>query len=120
MLHAFQNWNEELAPARRNSRVVDRVTKLKIEKDVLDSPLLSTEEKFSGYKYLVYRFPCNTKPSAQEEEDLRLLLRQELTKKERDRAIKTLRTVHLREALNHSEDVAIDALLTLPIPTAER
>lgn len=36
MLRAFQEWNTEIAPAKKTSRAVDKVTKLQIHHDVLD------------------------------------------------------------------------------------
>lgn len=97
LLATFKDWNAKLAPAKRNSRVVDKVTKLEIKDNVLDSPLLSTEEKCSGYRNIVYRFPTNAKLTPKEQVDLRLILKQDLNKEERVRVIKTLKEVHERD-----------------------
>lgn len=48
LLGALKNWKIMLTPTKRSSRVVEKLTKLTIDDDVLDSPLLRTEEKCSG------------------------------------------------------------------------
>lgn len=98
MLHEFKAWNTQLAPSKQTSRTVDKVTKLAIENDVLDSPCLSAEEIRSGYRYVVYRFPSTTKLSPQEDKEMLLLLKQDPSHKERKDAIVTLKAVHLRDS----------------------
>lgn len=63
LLAAFQRWNKALAPLKKSSRVVDKVSRLNIGNDVLDSLGLSAREKFSAYRYLLYLFPTSTKLS---------------------------------------------------------
>lgn len=112
-LAAFKRWNTVLAPAKRSSRVVDKVTKITIDDDVLDSPLLNTEEKCSGYRYIVYRFPTSKKLSVKEQRNLSLIMKQDLSETERATVICTLKEVHARDKLKRDEDTTTNALLSL-------
>lgn len=113
-LAEFKARNTMLAPAKRTSRVVDKVTKLRIDDDVLDAPMLSTAEKCSGYRYVVYIFQTNMNLGSQEQSDLPLLMKQDLEKVERKSVtlfrstfkvteIEILKSVHARDALERRE-----------------
>lgn len=101
---------------QKDSRVVEKLTKIVIGNDVLDSKSLRADEKCSGYRYLVYRLPTNAKLSKKEENDLRLILKQDLNKAERKNVIDTLREVHRRDELQYRELEATEALLHLTPP----
>lgn len=81
ILNAFEKWHVELAPAKRSSRAVDKVSKLVIARSMLDSHNFQAPLKYSAYRYLVYRFPTHAKLNGQEQRSLRLLLKQDLNNK---------------------------------------
>lgn len=94
---AFKSWNREMVPAKNTSRVVDRVTKTDIDKDVLDSVYLTTEENCSAYRYIVYRFPGYTRTSRTEDTNVKLLMKQDLSRHERLESLRMLREVNWRD-----------------------
>lgn len=78
--------------------MVDLVTKLEQDHDILEAVELSTAEKRFGWSYLTYRFPINTTLTAREEEGLRSLLLEYLTQRQREVVITTLKSVQRRDA----------------------
>lgn len=61
LLASFKEWNIALAPAKKSSRVIEKLTKLKIEHNVPYYPGLKAQNKCSGYRYLMYKFPSDPK-----------------------------------------------------------
>lgn len=116
---AFKKWNAELSPAKRTSRVVDKVTKITIGNDVLDLTGLTNDEKCSGYHYCVYRFPASMNLSEQEQAALRFLLKKDLNRTERKQVIKTLREVHHREGREKEKLDVANTMLTLSAPARQ-
>lgn len=77
--------------------------------DVLDTKELITEEKRSGWRYMVYRFPLDTRLSHAEEQSLNSLFKEKGSKDERRRLISTLKAVHRRDKENRQAKAAPEA-----------
>lgn len=80
---------------------------------MLESPALTTAEKCSGYRYIVYRFPTCANLNSTEQTTLGLLLKQDLNELERESVISTQRVVHRRDKKRIAEFETANELLTL-------
>lgn len=60
LLAAFQRWSRELIPAKNILPIVEKVTKIETDNDILYSACLKTEDKCSAYRYIAFRFQVYT------------------------------------------------------------
>lgn len=92
-VRSFQRWIPDTLTGIAKSRCLEKVTQIVIDNDVLDSPLLSEQEKRSALRFIVYKFPFSTKETARETEAMRALLKEKPTKREREACNATIKTV---------------------------
>lgn len=52
-IRAFQRWRSETLTGNAKSRCLDKVSQIAIDKDILDSPLLSEQKKRSALRFIV-------------------------------------------------------------------
>lgn len=113
LVRKFKEWNEQLAPAKKESRTVDKVTRERLHQDILDSHELSVEQKRSVYRYFVYRFPLYIKMSKEEDTEMKFLMKQDLNREERREVIRRLKQIHARDTQAQIDEEAAKSLLEL-------
>lgn len=98
ILKAFRECHKSTRTGNADTREVGNVTQLEPTNDILDSTHLTTEEKRSSLRYVLHRFPQYIKPTKEEAEVLKLILRQNVWGTERRRLTEVLRVVHHQDA----------------------
>lgn len=96
LLTAFNKWNETTRTGKLKSKELGNITQAEVYHDILDSKLLSDDEKKSALRFIVHQFPSITKLSRDEERVMRGILNQNIRGSERKEFVQVLRRVDRR------------------------